>query len=262
MINGSIVSLSPDISGWAILWRNDERIRKWCRQYTLISPRGHSKWLDKIESDPTIKMFGIRNSERPVGVCGLTSIDKQNQNAEFSLYIAPEYQRKGYGKEALELLLNHGFGDMNLNRIWGESFEGNPAMEMFTQVGLNIEGCHRAAYFRSGKFVNSYVFSILRDEFYADVRTTPLGDSSGDVDSLLHADSSHGGRGPGNHRTGPKGPGSTCSDHDKISSQRHPAPTESCRERRDLGVSGRAEEKRGGGKRMAGLIKKKRKGHD
>ena len=85
------MQLVAEIPKQAREWRNHPDVWKWCRQYTLISPKQHEKWLEKIENDPRIKMFGIKHNETELGVCGLTSIDKHNQSAEFSLYIAPEF---------------------------------------------------------------------------------------------------------------------------------------------------------------------------
>lgn len=160
-----MISLSPDIPTSAREWRNHPEIRRWCRQYTLLSHDEHMRWLDRIAKDPTVKMFGVRDGDAELGVCGLTSIDRQNQSAEFSLYIHPGAQKKGYGGQALRLLLRHGFLDMNLNRIWGESFDENPAKAMFLKLGMKSEGTLRETYFKEGRFINSEIFSILRNDY-------------------------------------------------------------------------------------------------
>lgn len=166
------VRLSNVIPCEAMHWRNLPEIRKWCRQYSLISPEEQAAWKGKIVGDPTIKMFGVQGLDEvngkyfnDAGVCGLTSIDRVNQKAEFSLYICPEKQGRGYGANALWLLLWHGFHDQNLNRIWGESFDGNPAQEIFERAGMSLDGTFPQAYFREGKFIDSHIWSITRSEF-------------------------------------------------------------------------------------------------
>lgn len=167
--DGKSVALSPDIPFNARDQRNLPEVFKWCRQYTLIDQESHNKWLANISKDPTIKMFGIvcgkALKSQNVGVCGLTSIDHVNQKAEFSLYIFPKYHSSGYGKDALYTLLKHGFNDLNLNRIWGEVYDGNPAMILFESLGFKKEGIQRQSYFRQGRFINSHIISILRDEW-------------------------------------------------------------------------------------------------
>lgn len=100
----------------------------------------------------------------PTGVCGLTSIDRVNQRAEFSLYIAPGDQGQGVGEKALKTLCKHGFNNLNLNSIWGESYVGNPAIHMFEKIGFKPEGKRRQHYFRDGKFIDAHIFSLLRSE--------------------------------------------------------------------------------------------------
>jgi diamine N-acetyltransferase len=135
----------------------------------LIDANQQAAWLERISKDPSIKMFGVllTNDEKavPVGVCGLTSIDRINQSAEFSLYIAPQFQHRGIGRGALHALLSHGFMDQNLNRIWGEVFGENPALKMFKSLGMQVEGVMRSAYFRAGKFTDATRVSILRSEW-------------------------------------------------------------------------------------------------
>ena len=172
------VFLSADIPDNARVWRNNEKIRKWCRQYSLINIYKHHEWIVEQSEDPQVKMFGISihtGKTKPkdstivpfidIGVCGLTSIDLINRNAEFSLYVIPEHQRVGYGKKALDLLLRHGFQDMGLERIWGETFDGNPAGKMFESMGMKKEGTQRKSYYRNGSFIDSHIYAVLKDEY-------------------------------------------------------------------------------------------------
>jgi RimJ/RimL family protein N-acetyltransferase len=173
----SPVFLKGDIPDKAQLWRNSYEVRQWCRQHTLIDIYAQHEWVVNQSDDPKTKMFGIacfegkgkNPSSTPffeVGVCGLTSIDFINRNAEFSLYIAPQHQRRGYGKKALELLIKHGFEDWNLERIWGETFDKNPARKTFEALGMKKEGTLERSYFREGTYINSHIYAILKDDYF------------------------------------------------------------------------------------------------
>lgn len=151
-------------------WRNDYKVWKTCRQNDLINERQQHAWYDKIFTDPAIKMYLIKNKtfpEESVGVCGLTSIDLYNRHAEFSLYIAPEFQGKGYSKNALRTLLTHAFNTLNLNLVWGEVFEDNKANEIFKSIGFKHEGVRRDFYFREGKYLDAHLYSIKSGEFFS-----------------------------------------------------------------------------------------------
>ena len=147
-------------------WRNDPDIYKWCRQITLLSRQNQIDWFDYQSEAENILMFYIKSKTGlGLGVCGLTSIDYICRRAEFSLYIQPEECGNGYGGEALTMLLNVAFNDLNLNLVWGESFEGNPAMKMFEKIGFKKEGIRRQFYYKDGKYVDAHLCSITRSEF-------------------------------------------------------------------------------------------------
>jgi RimJ/RimL family protein N-acetyltransferase len=145
-------------------WRNDPKIWYWCRQYDAISIADQQAWFTKQSTDPTIRMYVVEAGNEIRGVCGLTSVDHVNRRAEFSLYIAPSHQKLGYAEKALKTLCLHGFRNLNLNCVWGESFEGNPAMAMFEKLGFKKEGGRREFYFRDGRFIPAYLYSLLARE--------------------------------------------------------------------------------------------------
>lgn len=159
-------------------WRNDPLIHRWTRQSDLISWDSHWSWHYELSKRPDVKFYAIHSpsidypEDHPVGMTGFSSIDSLNRRAEFSLYIGPEYQKKGYGREALKSLLQHGFYALGLNCIWGETFDQNPAMGLFVSLGMKKEGTRRQFYYRNGKFIDAHLVSILREEWDSGVGKT------------------------------------------------------------------------------------------
>ncbi len=151
-------------------WRNLPAIYRWCRQFEPITEEQHEAWFQSLHNNPSTKMYVVMRPNadgtgQPIGVCGLTSIDYINRRAEFSLYIAPDFQCAGYGIPALKLLCKRGFETLNLNCIWGEVFSGNPALQRFKTVGFVEEGKRRQFYYRDGKYIDAVMISLLKDEF-------------------------------------------------------------------------------------------------
>ena len=142
-------------------WRNDPRIWKWCRQSDLIPMAAHLRWFDGCKE----KMYAIRNAGKLVGICGLTSIDTLARRGEFSMYIGPRYHRQGFARAGLKTLFKHGFENLGLNLIWGETFDGNPALNLFKSLGMVEEGIRRDFYFKGGKLIDATLISIKRSEF-------------------------------------------------------------------------------------------------
>lgn len=160
-------SIELDMLDEIRLWRNDPRVYKWCRQDNLITDSDQLEWYHRQRKDPSTRMFLVRgDGGKPIGVCGLTSIDMVANRAEFSLYINPRVQGRGYGKAALKTLFKYGFDAMGLHLIWGETFSKNPAQHLFEKIGMKKEGVRRAFYFKEGQYVDTYLYSIVRGEFY------------------------------------------------------------------------------------------------
>jgi RimJ/RimL family protein N-acetyltransferase len=163
-------------------WRNDYRIWQWCRQNDLINELSHEAWFEWQAKDPATRMYKLllktSGAANVIGVCGLTSIDWQNRRAEFSLYIGPQFQRLGAGKMGLSLLLCHGFDNLGLNLIYGETFDGNPAAKMFEKLGFAKEGTRRNFYWRDGKYVDAHLYSLTREE-WSELRNGPSSNSAG-----------------------------------------------------------------------------------
>ena len=160
------------------MWSNDYSIWKWLRRNDFISDIAQHHWYEKQAKDPTIKMYkivvvgkddGDKQKLVPVGVCGFSSIDAFNRRAEFGLFIAPAFQKRGLGKLALRLLLDHGFKNMGFNLIWAEIFDKNPAITMLEDFGFHKDGIRRDFYWREGKFIDAHIFSIKECECYGQI---------------------------------------------------------------------------------------------
>ncbi len=146
--------------------RNHPAIRKWCRQYDVLDWQTHLDWFVSLSDRKDTAMYEIRGHDDTfLGVCGLTSIDRVNSRAEFSLYIRPDMHRRGFAKAALKTLCAHGFLNHNLNVIWGECFEGNPALDIFLKLGFANEGIRHEFYYRNGKYIDATLVSLCRSEF-------------------------------------------------------------------------------------------------
>jgi RimJ/RimL family protein N-acetyltransferase len=155
-------------------WRNDPKIYNWCRQNTLISKEDQAAWFKRQTEDKSMRMFAIDAripyqdhgyNEETVGVCGLTDIDLINSRAEFSLYIAPSFQKKGFAGEAIKELFNYGFNTLALHSIWGETFDGNPALHLFKNIGMEVTGYHKDFYFKHGKYLDAHIISITEEKW-------------------------------------------------------------------------------------------------
>lgn len=145
-------------------WRNNPEVYKWARQYEPMTHEEFYRWFHNRD-EKSIKRYAICVNSKCVGVVSLSDIDWVNRRAEFSIFVDPSLKGCGYGKAGLRALLKHAFNVLNLDTVWGESFAGNPAIEMFKSIGFKEDGRRRAFYYRDGRYIDSFIVSILRSEY-------------------------------------------------------------------------------------------------
>jgi RimJ/RimL family protein N-acetyltransferase len=82
----------------------------------------------------------------------------------------PDYWGKGYGTEAMQLILEFGFGQLNLRRISLTVFEYNRrAYQSYCKCGFKEEGRQRQWMQRGGERHDLIFMGILREEWEAAV---------------------------------------------------------------------------------------------
>jgi RimJ/RimL family protein N-acetyltransferase len=137
-----------------------------------LSVKDFTERLESERSDPNTVAFRLRTLEddRLIGFVALHNIEWNNQTALLAIGIGEaEYRGKGYGTDALRLVLNYAFHELNLFRV-GLDVVGNnaQAIRAYERVGFSREGAVRGALLRDGQRHDFYRMGILRDEWQAE----------------------------------------------------------------------------------------------
>jgi RimJ/RimL family protein N-acetyltransferase len=154
-------------------WRNNSDFRKNFREVRELSITDQELWLDSLNRTKHINfMFVIVRLEdnKPIGAGGLLYINWINRAADFSFYIGENslyVDDNGYSLEATRLLIEYGFNNLNLNKIWMELYEFDlKKLEFFKQKFNFIEdGTLRDNCYENGKYYDSYIISILKKDY-------------------------------------------------------------------------------------------------
>ena len=169
MFEGKNINLrSLEIEDLKVLkkWRNDPINRNHTREYRLLNMINQKEWFEMIHKDnpPKFLMFGVTDKqEKLIGVCGLTYIDWKNRHCEISIILyLKNWQKTKEAKETISLLINYGFGELNMRRLWVEIFDTVPEnIKLFESLNFHREGILRDKLWRQKKWHNSYVYSKL-----------------------------------------------------------------------------------------------------
>lgn len=154
-------------------WRNIVEFRKCFREVRELSLADQEAWFDLLQKTKHINyMFTIVDlvSQKPIGAAGLLYIDWIIRSADFSFYIGDENKyigNDGIAREASELLIDYGFNNLNLHKIWMELYEfDNQKIKFFkNQFDFKKDGVLRDNCFEFGRYWNSFIISLLKSEY-------------------------------------------------------------------------------------------------
>lgn len=155
-----------------VTWLNDPEVTQGLLHYLPFSLEDEEDWYENIRKRPREErplMIEIQPKDHweSIGNLSLFDIDWRIRSAEFGILIgAKQHWNQGYGTEALNLTLNHGFQTLNLNRIHLKVFEDNArAIQAYKKAGFVQEGRLRQGHYKDGQFVDVILMSILRSEW-------------------------------------------------------------------------------------------------
>lgn len=153
------------------MWRNDVEVMRTTNPsmdvYTWEDTNGFVNQVILHASSSKSYMIVDSQTNRPIGITSLIQIDLKNRNAECIIDIGEkEYWGKGYGREALKLLLDYAFLEMNLHRVSLRVFSFNEkAIRLYERLGFKQEGISRQFLFREGKWHDIVHMGILQQEY-------------------------------------------------------------------------------------------------
>ncbi len=166
-----LTPLSNDDISILFNWINDRELVLYNASYKPIHEKQHREWFEIVQQRKDMIIFCIRliETDKLIGTCQLHSIHNINRNAELQIRIGDiSEQGKGYGTEAVCLLLKFAFKDLNLHRVYLHVFHNNlPAIRAYEKAGFVREGLLRKHTFIDGHYVDVVVMGVVREEFYA-----------------------------------------------------------------------------------------------
>ena len=175
MFNGDIVTLRSvelsDLDSIMEHW-NNLKLRQYLYFFLPMSREEEKDWIQntwKRRQEGTDFIFAIEHKETKefLGTCGLSGLNYINQKAELGIAIHAEKNwGKGYGTDAMKVLMKFGFNYLNLHRIELRVFTHNTrAIKIYQKVGFKEIGIRREARFQNGKFHDVKLMDILRREW-------------------------------------------------------------------------------------------------
>lgn len=135
---------------------------------------GHHNLVSVADAKKTVaELQGCRfdivllEDDELIGHISLHDIDHRNRHCFMGIVIGDEDHRgKGYGTEAVRLLLEFGFKTMNLHNIMlSVHADNHEAITCYKKIGFREAGRRREWVFKNGKYIDVLYMDMLSNEF-------------------------------------------------------------------------------------------------
>lgn len=165
-------------------WANDDEVTHY--MFTGLKPstkEGMEKWfndtINSINSNSEV-VFTIvdKESDKPIGLVGLYSINHQIHSAEFRIIIGEKsYWGKGIGSECARWVIGYAFRSLNMNKVWlGVNEENLGAVKSYEKAGFIHEGRLRQEIYRNNRYYDAVKMSLLKSEWETQCKKESIGE--------------------------------------------------------------------------------------
>ena len=152
--------------------RNREHLRQWLQwvdnSRTTQDSRTFLREVQKVYRDTRTVTAGIWRRERLSGMVGLNEVNWVDRSTKFGYWLDARLQGQGIMTRACEVLAEHVFEDLELNRIEIEAaVENLKSRAIPERLGFQLDGVRREAQFLNGRYVDIAVYGMTANEWRA-----------------------------------------------------------------------------------------------
>lgn len=124
-------------------WRN-QLMPAWRTPYMLTEKMQEDFYTNVVNNrQSNMRLWGFWAEEKWaeifIGDGGIENISLENRTGEISILIGPDYRGRGYGAEAIRLILKQGFDVLNLDVVWAECYLCNESIAFWKKMARQYQ---------------------------------------------------------------------------------------------------------------------------
>ena len=173
MIDGENVRLGPlkkEYIPLYVKWFNNPEMLQYLMMIRPLTRENEEEWYANAIKNQNAVFFAILlidgGKDHLIGNCAV-KIDWKNKLGHLGITIGEKDNwGKGYGTEAMQLLVNYCFQTLNMHKVELNVYDFNTrAIKSYTKLDFKKEGCNRKSHYVNGKYVDLITMGILKDEW-------------------------------------------------------------------------------------------------
>lgn len=145
----------------------------WEAYQSIHEARAYVRYLQRQYRSQAPSSWCIEHKEsgKVIGTIGLMWWNQEHQSAEIGYSLSRAYWNQGLMTEALVEVIRYCFEELNLHRLEAQHECSNPASgRVMEKVGMQREGLLRGRLRNKGRYVDVYLYAILREDWTARTR--------------------------------------------------------------------------------------------
>lgn len=125
-----------------------------------------ASWINFVHNHKNIFSYAIANADELIGGIGaMLNYDVNRFTVEIGYWLGEPFWNKGIATRAVKTFCHYLFTQHKFNHITASVFEGNSAsMQVLKNAGFVLEGVLRKNVFKENKYLDQYVFGLLKEE--------------------------------------------------------------------------------------------------
>lgn len=161
-------ALEPEDLEFVHAIENDESIWELSNTQTPYSKFIIKQYLEHAQIDifeaKQLRLVISSYKETPLGLIDLFDFDFKNSRAGVGILVKDEaHRQKGYGSEALQLLVNYSFTHLGLHQLYCNiSEENKTSISLFKAQGFEEVGLKKDWNHINGTYKNEYLFQLIK----------------------------------------------------------------------------------------------------
>jgi [ribosomal protein S5]-alanine N-acetyltransferase len=151
-------------------WYNDQEVNYWANAAWPINTMLNEEQIEDrffVDQGENRRFIILNQKKEPIGTTGFRDVNVPARSAVLFIIIGEkEYWGKGYGTDALKVLIDYLFLQWNFKRLSLDTWDGNlRALKSYEKLGFQIEGRLRQARYVLGEYRDAILMALLRDEY-------------------------------------------------------------------------------------------------
>ena len=146
------------------------RYTEWADRTPGDAQRFVQMFLDQQQDQPRRKFqlaVVLKTGGQLIGNCGIRQAAAGAREADIGYELSPDQWGHGYATEAARAIVQFGFAELKVHRIWAWCIADNVASaRVLEKLGLKLEGRLREKEYFKGRWWDTLMYGILKEEWH------------------------------------------------------------------------------------------------